>query len=274
MMPYRPSVPLLRVLRLGCASLAPFLSASLVLALVLAGPANAAAQPTENQLIQNELAQNELAQSETGASAPGPVDPVRLAAARPVVEKLWPRGTYRRMMDGVMSGMMQQVMNQMFDMPARDFATAGGASTESTDAIGDKTMGELISQADPHFRERTTIATDVMLKEMIPLIEKLEPAIRDALAVVYARKFSSAQLADLNGFFATPSGQAFAGEFMMTFVDPELTGQMQAFVPELIATMPAIMTKVAAATAHLPPPPGQSSAPAEGDMVSDPAVFE
>lgn len=187
-------------------------------------------------------------------AAQGPVDPARLTAARPVVEKLWPLGTYRRMMDSVMTGMMQQIMNQMFDMRAGDFAKAAGASGADADAVGDKTLGELASEVDPHFRERTSIATDVMMKEMIPLIEKLEPGIREALASVYARKFSAAQLADMNAFFATPSGTAFAGEFMMTFVNPELMGQMQSFVPELMAAMPGITAKVEAATAHLPPP--------------------
>ncbi|WP_017671776.1 DUF2059 domain-containing protein [Blastomonas sp. AAP53] len=215
--------------------------------LALAGVALAALAPTPA-----------VAQAEPAATLePGdqaPVDPARLAAARPVVEKLWPLGTYRRMMDSVMNGMMQQVMNQMFDMRAGDFAKAAGASEGDADATGDKTLGELASEADPHFRERTRIATDVMMREMIPLVEKLEPGIRDALATVYARKFSAEQLADMDRFFATPSGQAFAAEFMMTFVNPELMGQMQSFVPELMAAMPAIAAKVEAATAHLPPP--------------------
>jgi hypothetical protein len=247
MMFYRPTLRMPRF-----ASLA-FVSAALAMLV----PAGAAAQAT-----------SAIAQADR--AAPQPVDPDRLVAARPVVEKLWPLGTYRRMMDGVINGMMEQVMNQMFEMRAGDFAKAAGASGASADAAGDKTLGELATEADPHFRERTSIATDVMMREMIPLVEKLEPGIREALAGVYARKFSAEQLADMNSFFATPSGTAFAGEFMMTFVNPELMGQMQSFVPELMAAMPAITAKVEAATAHLPPPvrPG-GAAP-----LSDPATPE
>lgn len=247
MMFYRPTLPMPRFARLALASVA---MAALV-------PAGAAAQTTS-------------AAAQAQAAAQPPADPARLVAARPVVEKLWPLGTYRRMMDGVINGMMEQVMNQMFEMRAGDFAKAAGASGATADAAGDKTLGELATEADPHFRERTTIATDVMMKEMIPLVEKLEPGIREALAMVYARKFSAQQLADMNSFFATPSGTAFAGEFMMTFVNPELMGQMQSFVPELMAAMPAITAKVEAATAHLPPP----AKPGGANSFSDPATPE
>jgi hypothetical protein len=196
-------------------------------------------------------------QAEAAAAAPAdePVDPARLAAARPVVEKLWPTGTYRRMMDGAMTGMMQQMMDKMFDMPASDFARMGGASDSAVEATEGKSLGELASMADPHIRERTRIATDVMFKEMIPLVERLEPGIRDSLGRIYARKYSAEQLAELDRFFSTPTGQTFAADFMITFVDPELVSQMQAFVPELMGAMPGILARIEAATAHLPPPP-------------------
>lgn len=192
-----------------------------------------------------------------------PVDPARLAAARPVVEKLWPAGTYRRMMDGAMTAMMKQMMDKMFDMPAGDFARMGGASEAAIEATEGKSLGELASMADPHIRERTRIATDVMFKEMIPLVERLEPGIRDSLGKIYARKYSAEQLADLDRFFSTPTGQAFAADFMITFVDPELVGQMQGFVPELMGAMPGILAKIEAATAHLPPAPKRDSTTSE-----------
>ena len=44
------------------------------------------------------------------------LDPARLAAARPVIDALWPLGTYRRIMQGTMSKMMDGMMNQMFAM--------------------------------------------------------------------------------------------------------------------------------------------------------------
>jgi len=180
-----------------------------------------------------------------------PIDPARLAAAKPVIDKLWPLGTYRRLMDGTMSKMVDGMMGQMFEMKAGDMLPPG---TERDEA-GDRTMGQVTETVDPHFRERMRISTDVMFREMLPLIDRIEPSIREAMVRIYARKFTTAQLSDLGTFLATPTGEAYSREWMQSFVDPEIMTGMQAFVPELMREMPAIMKKVEAATAHLPPPP-------------------
>lgn len=192
-----------------------------------------------------------LAQASPAPAAEAAPDAARVAAARPVIDRLWPLGTYRRMMDGTMSKMMDSMFESMFAMRAGDLMPEGAAK----DAAGDQSMGAMAQAGDPHFRERMKITTDVMFKEMLPLFDKFEPAIRDSLTTSYARRFTAAQLADMNAFFATPSGKAYAEQWMMSFVDPELMKNMSAFAPEMIKAMPEIMKKVEAATAHLPPPP-------------------
>lgn len=187
-------------------------------------------------------------------------DPARLAAARPVIDKLWPLGTYRRLMSGSMSKVMDSVMASMFEMPAADIARAADPSGKAAKDAGDHTMGELAEAADPHFRERLKITMDVMMGEMIPLMEKVEPTIRESLVSIYATRFTAMQLADMDAFFATPSGKAYADQSMMIFMDPEMIRNMQAFVPEFLKAMPAILQKVEKATAHLPPPPKKPKA--------------
>lgn len=194
-----------------------------------------------------------LAQVEAAAAQAS--DPARISAARPVVDKLWPLGTYRRLMSGSMSKLMDGMMASLFDMPAADLVGTADPSGKTAKAVGDKTMGEITEAADPHFRERFKITMDVMMGEMIPLMEKVEPSIRDSLVSIYAARFTTAQLDDMNAFFATPSGKAYADQSMMIFMDPEMMKNMQAFVPEFIKAMPALMQKVEKATAHLPPPP-------------------
>lgn len=211
-----------------------------------------------------------MAQATPAAPAAPPAaapDPARLAAARPVVDSLWPLGTYRRMMDGTMSQLMDAMMSSMFDMKAADIV-GGAAGEEARGEMGERTMGELAQSADPHFRERMKITTDVMFAEMLPLMDKFEPAIRDSLTAIYARRFTVAQLGDMGRFFATPTGKIYAEQWMMTFVDPEIARNMSAFVPEFSKAMPAILKKVEAATAHLPPPTrpaGAGEAESEGD---------
>ena len=187
-------------------------------------------------------------------------DPARLAAAKPVIEKLWPLGTYRRMMDGTMSKIMDSMMESMMGMKASDMVGAVDKSGKAAEAAGSASMGELAMKADPNFRERTRIMTDSMMSGMIPIMEKIEPQVRENLTKIYVRRFSATQLADLAAFFATSSGKAYAEQSMLVFMDPEMIQGMQAFVPELMKSMPDILKKAEAATKHLPPPPKPSEA--------------
>jgi hypothetical protein len=194
------------------------------------------------------------AQSETASLA---TDPARASAATQVVDKLWPLGTYRRMMDGTLSKMMDQIMASMFDIPAEDLAAMTGKSAEAAKSVNGKSMGEIATEADPHFRERMKLSMDAMMREMIPLMEKMEPQVRKSLSAIYARNYTVAQLGEMNAFFSTPTGQLYARNSMLVFMDPEMVSSMQGFVPEMMKAMPDILKKVEAATAHLPPAPSR-----------------
>jgi hypothetical protein len=176
------------------------------------------------------------------------------AAAARVVDKLWPLGTYRRMMDGAMSKMMDSMLESMFGMKAADIIPPEGKEATQM-STGNKTLLELAEEKDPHFRERMTITMDVMMREMVPLMEKIEPSIRDSLGSIYARDYSEAQLGELNTFLSTPTGQVFGQRWMMSMVDPEMVSNMAKIAPTMMQEMPAIMKKIEAATAHLPPLP-------------------
>ncbi len=182
-----------------------------------------------------------------------PIDPVRLEAAKKTVDYLFPLGTYERMMKGTMDQMMSQMMMSMGNMRMGDLAGAGGvAKGDMPEGMGDKTLAEMATEMDPHYQERTQISTKVIMDEMVDLMIGMEPAVRGALTNIYARKFSVGQLTEMNGFFATDTGSAFARDYMMVFVDPEMMQSMMSMVPEMMQAMPEIMKKVEEATAHLP----------------------
>jgi hypothetical protein len=180
--------------------------------------------------------------------------------ARAVVEQVWPLGTYRRMMTGSLSKMVDGMMDSMIDMPAADIARAVDPSGKAAEAAGSDSIGQIAAKADPHFRERTKITMNVMMAEMTPILERLEPRVRQSLVTIYARSFSVQELTDMQAFFATPSGKAYAEKSMLLMVEPEIMQGMQAFTPELLQAMPAIMKKIESATAHLPPPPKREEA--------------
>lgn len=196
-----------------------------------------------------------LAQQSPSTVVENTADPARIAAAKPVIDKLWPIGTYRRMMDGSMSKIMDSMMESMMGMKASDIIGPMDKSGKASEDAGTKSMGELAMKADPNFRERTRLMMDAMMSGMIPIMEKIEPQVRENLTKIYARRFSAAELADMGTFFQTPSGKAYAEQSMLVFMDPEMIQGMQAFVPELMKSMPDIMKKAEAATKHLPPPP-------------------
>ncbi len=185
------------------------------------------------------------------AEAPA-IDPARLKLAEQVAGKLIAPGSYQKLMKEVADQMADGIMAQVMGMDAGMIAKAAG--TDAKDVEG-KSLGELASSADPHFKERMDIMMKVMFDEMGKLMNAMEPTARAALAKVYARKYDARQLGDMNAFFATPSGSVFASDFLSTFSDKEMINAMMSEMPKLLEAMPAIIRKVEEATAHLPPPP-------------------
>ena len=214
----------------------------IAIALLAAAPAAAAAQ--------------EQPSAPAPAAAPSAdIDPQRFAAAQAVVRHVFPQGTYQRMMSTMMDSMMDGMMDSMFDMQMGDMIPEGSPGHEEMKAeVGNKTMRELMAAEDPHFEERLKITNKVMVEEMMPIMSRLEPDMQQGLARAYARKFDAAQLTELDRFFSTPTGHAYATESLLLWMDPEIVSMMGKLMPELIKEMPAIMGKVQAATAHLPMP--------------------
>ncbi|MES2442642.1 MAG: hypothetical protein V4574_07405 [Pseudomonadota bacterium] len=185
------------------------------------------------------------------ASAP---DPARLAAARQVVAKLLPNGSYKKMMGQNFDAMIDTMTGSMNDMPIAEIARIGGLSEEQARELGDARIGEVMAIYDPAWRERLKRMQSAMMGAMGDMMGTFEPRIQEAMARAYARDFTLAQLADLNLFFATPSGARYAERSLQIFMDPEVIKEMGAMMPELMKQMPSLMEQVQAATADLPKP--------------------
>jgi hypothetical protein len=82
----------------------------------------------------------------------------------------------------------------------------------------------------------------------------IDPRMRDGMARAMARRFDAKQLADIDAFLATPSGHAFAGQYVQLMVDPDSLRSMFSAMPELIKLMPEMMEKIKAADAKFPRP--------------------
>lgn len=201
-------------------------------------------------------------QADTTITTAAPVDPVRLKLAEQTVVKLIPPGTYSKIMKDMMDTMAGGLVEQMMGMDASAMAGIAGAEADSdaAKAVKGKTMGEMAGERDPAFKERMDITMKVMFSEMGTLMNDMEPVVRTALSSIYAKKYSAKELADMNTFFATPSGAVFASNFMSSFTDKEMIDASFGMMPKMMEAMPAIMKKVEAATAHLPPLPKTETA--------------
>lgn len=181
-------------------------------------------------------------------------DPARVAAARPVVEKIFPVGTYRRMMNGALSKMIDGLMDGVLKMPVTQLARIGGVPEEKLVGMSEASMAEISAIIDPYYRERATRGMNIMMTSMGDLLDGFEPKVRDALTRAYARKFDDQQLKDLAAFFGTPTGEIYGRDSMMMFMDPEIMGEMQAWMPELMKKVPEMAAKAEQVSKNLPPP--------------------
>ncbi|WP_421838884.1 DUF2059 domain-containing protein [Novosphingobium sp.] len=184
--------------------------------------------------------------------ATAPIDPARLEAARQTVQYIFPAGTYARMMDRSLEGMVKPMMDSLGKLPLKDMAALAGVDEQVVATKPGATLDELMAIMDPAFKERTAATMPAMFKAMGSLFTEFEPVMQASLARAYARRFDARQLADLNAFFATPTGTVYAGNSMMIFTDPEVLGSMQTFMPTMMKRMPEIMKGVEAELARFP----------------------
>jgi hypothetical protein len=205
-------------------------------------------------LVSTPALAQEAASPPPAAATATPIDAERVPEAQKVVDHIFPAGTYTRIMNGTMDSVMKSVMAGMGDLPMKDIGRIAGLPDDQLKDMGEGTLKEMMSIIDPAFNKRMEAMTGVMMVEMTKLMNQFEPGVREGLTSAYARRFSKQQLADLNQFFATPTGSLYASESMMLFMDPEVMNRMMAMMPEMTRQMPAMMGAVEKALAEYPKP--------------------
>jgi hypothetical protein len=141
---------------------------------------------------------------------PAPVDPARLQAATATVDHIFPAGTYAKIMNGTMDTIVRQSVDSMTALPMRDLVGLAGLKPEEAAKVGKGTMAEVMAILDPGLPPAHRSFHAVMRDEMTTMMTQFEPDMRAGLAEAYARRFSAAQLDEMNRFFATPTGSEYA----------------------------------------------------------------
>lgn len=163
-----------------------------------------------------------------------PIDPARLSLAERTSAALIPNGSIEKMVDNLYGKMFETVMGEFGGQSDLMLSIKTGVESEQIAALDEGTKAQIADLFDPHRKEREDQITRVIRPLISEALADMEPPMRAGLAKAYARKFTGAQLADLNAFLTTPTGSRYASEWMALQADPEVMVAMVKAVPPLI----------------------------------------
>ena len=172
-----------------------------------------------------------------GESAP--IDPVQLKLAESTAAKLLPNGSMKAMMTKMFETFVTPLMNALPEMSSGEIMIKTGIYEGDVETLDDEKRKTITAILDPARKDRGK----QMIEAITPLLDEtmalMEPPMRTGISRAYARKFSAEQLRQINGFFATPTGAAFAAESYPLQADPEVMRAMFKAMPELLKTLKA-----------------------------------
>lgn len=176
----------------------------------------------------------------------------RLPLAEALVARIIPPGTMGEMMggmfDGLLTGFGDMAQPSASDMVARNLGLEGWEIT-----LTEEQIAATAALFDPAWEERQRREAGAVPMMMRQVGAVMEPGLRQAMAELYAIHFDAQQLRDIEAFFATPSGAAYASESYTMMSDPRLAAATMAAVPTMLDGMVAMQADMEAATADLPP---------------------
>jgi hypothetical protein len=183
---------------------------------------------------------------------PAPVDPAKIGLARGIVLKLVPDGTYRRVMQGVLDQVTGGMTNKFLNMPIRELVAGWGLKQDELAKLNNASIHDIATILDPAFDQRMQITMTVSMTTMADVFSRVEPQLREGMAQAYTHNFTLAQLTEIDRFFNTPTGAAYAARSMTMMNDPAIKSSVEGLMPAIMQAIPDMAKKIEAATASLP----------------------
>jgi len=168
------------------------------------------------------------------------------------VARIFPPGTYTKMMHEAILPMMYGGMVDILRMPAAQLANLTGLMPDDLAARGEGTISDAMAIMDPAYKARSTLVMNVSMGWVAALMNQAEPSYRANLARAFAVRFPEAELDELNSFFATPTGSHYAAESILISIDPQVTSAMNEMISAVMESLPDMMASVTEATAGMP----------------------
>src|SRR3546814_21020581 len=116
------------------------------------------------------------------------------------------------MMDNLYGKMFKTLMGQVDGASDLMLSIKTGVESDKVAALDAASKTVVADLFDPHRQQREDQITRIVKPLISEALADLEPPMREGMAKAYARKFTADQLGELNGFFATPTGQAYASD--------------------------------------------------------------
>ena len=179
----------------------------------------------------------------------------RLPHAEAIVGTMMPDGFYTEMMRGMMDEMMRPMMSA-FATPEFVLNARLAVEEEAIASLGEAEQLEVMTMLDPAFDRRVDAIVAVLTGRMGGMFSAMEEPMREGLSRAYAVRFDDRQLADIAGFFRTPSGSAYARESMALFFDPQVMQASMQALPAMMSGFGDIETAMKEAMDALPPERG------------------
>ena len=162
------------------------------------------------------------------------VPPAQLALAQQTTAALVPPGSLAKMLDNMYGKFFKGLLGEFGGMSDLMLSIKTGVESEKIEALDDKSKAAIADLFDPNRQQREDQVTNVIKPLITEALGDLEGPMRNGMAYAYARKFSAQQLGEMNAFFATPTGKAYADEWMGLQADPEVMLAMVKAVPPMI----------------------------------------
>jgi len=181
-----------------------------------------------------------------------PAEAARLPAAQQVADSLMPPGAYGALLEESFGPMAEKVLGMVEADDAGRVAELTKLTEEDLAGLDQAQLAAIIAMLDPRAEERNDMMVDFVFDEISGAMLKIEPFYRDGLARAYARHFDAGQLAELNSFFATPTGGRFASRALAIHFDPQVMAKVPDMVPVIVGHVAEAATRFILALDTIP----------------------
>jgi hypothetical protein len=181
-----------------------------------------------------------------------PEQQARLPQATRIITRMIPEGTLGEMMGGMFDKLMNPMM-AAFDAPASATVQKGIGVSPASEGLTEEQTAEIAALLDPAYAERHAREMSVMPTMMRDMMTVMEPSMRKAMSELYAINFTQKELDDIEAFFQTDSGTAYARKSFTMSSDPRIISASMEALPQMMGAFSDIEKKIAAVTADLPP---------------------